>query len=93
MPLFLINLVVLVLCTAPYKYQVVDPEGVIKASSCVDIVVRHTAILASNCNMIDKFRIQMHEYPTKQVIFITWMIERSIHSGFVANLNFTNFAR
>lgn len=57
-----------VLCTAPYKYQVVDPEGVIKASSCVDIVVRHTAILASNCNVIDKFRIHMHEYPTKQII-------------------------
>jgi len=47
---------------------VVDPEGIIKASSCVDIVVRHTAILASNCNVIDKFRIHMHEYPTKQVI-------------------------
>ncbi|XP_018356493.1 PREDICTED: motile sperm domain-containing protein 1-like [Trachymyrmex septentrionalis] len=57
-----------VLCTAPYKYQVVDPEGIIKASSCVDIVVRHTAILANNCNVIDKFRIHMHEYPTKQII-------------------------
>ncbi|KAL0112186.1 hypothetical protein PUN28_011928 [Cardiocondyla obscurior] len=57
-----------VLCTAPYKYQVVDPEGVIKASSCVDIVVRHTAILPNNCNIIDKFRIHMHEYPTKQLL-------------------------
>ncbi|KAG5328703.1 MSPD1 protein, partial [Acromyrmex charruanus] len=57
-----------VLCTAPYKYQVVDPEGIIKASSCVDIVVRHTAILANNCNVIDKFRIHMHEYPSKQII-------------------------
>lgn len=57
-----------VLCTAPYKYQVVDPEGVIKPSSCVDIVVRHTSISASNCNVIDKFRIHMHEYPTKQTI-------------------------
>ncbi|KAG5322943.1 MSPD1 protein, partial [Pseudoatta argentina] len=57
-----------VLCTAPYKYQVVDPEGIIKASSCVDIVVRHMAILANNCNVIDKFRIHMHEYPSKQII-------------------------
>ncbi|XP_011173504.1 motile sperm domain-containing protein 1 isoform X2 [Solenopsis invicta] len=57
-----------VLSTAPYKYQVVDPEGVIKASSCVDIVVRHTAVLATNCNVIDKFRIQMYEYPNKQII-------------------------
>ncbi|XP_029175148.1 motile sperm domain-containing protein 1-like isoform X3 [Nylanderia fulva] len=57
-----------VLCTAPNKYQVVDPEGIIKASSCVDIVVRHTALLANNCNVIDKFRIHMQEYPTKQII-------------------------
>lgn len=57
-----------VLCTAPYKYQVGDPEGVIKVRSCVDIVVRHTAILANNCNVTDKFRIHMHEYPTKQII-------------------------
>ncbi|XP_012529642.1 motile sperm domain-containing protein 1 [Monomorium pharaonis] len=57
-----------VLCTAPYKYQVVDPEGVIKASSCVDIVIRHTAVSVTNCNIVDKFRIQMYEYPNKQVI-------------------------
>lgn len=57
-----------VLCTAPNKYQVVDPEGIIKAKSCVDIVVRHTALLANNCNIVDKFRIHMQEYPTKQII-------------------------
>lgn len=64
------NVNILVLCTAPNKYQVVDPEGIIKASSCVDIVVRHTALLTNNCNIIDKFRIHMQEYPTKQVMFI-----------------------
>ncbi|XP_012231830.1 motile sperm domain-containing protein 1-like [Linepithema humile] len=57
-----------VLCTAPNKYKVVNSEGKIKASSCIDIVVRHTALLANNCNIIDKFRIHMEEYPTKQVI-------------------------
>lgn len=55
-----------VLCTAPNKYKVVDPEGTIKAKCCVDIVVRHTALLISNCNVTDKFRIQMQEHPTKQ---------------------------
>jgi len=66
--LYVINFNVLVLCTAPNKYQVVDPEGIIKAKSCVDLVIRHTALLASNCNVVDKFRIHMQEYPTKQVI-------------------------
>lgn len=60
-----------VLCTAPNKYKVVDPEGTIKARCCVDIVIRHTAPLTTNCNVIDKFRIQMQEHPTKQVIFVT----------------------
>lgn len=57
-----------VLCTAPNKYKVVDPEGTIKERCCVDIVVRHTALLLSNCNVTDKFRIQMQEHPTKQTI-------------------------
>ncbi|CAL7934139.1 unnamed protein product [Xylocopa violacea] len=57
-----------VLCTAPNKYKVVDPEGTIKARCCVDIVVRHTSLVLSNCNVIDKFRIQMQEHPTKQTI-------------------------
>ncbi|KAK0182299.1 hypothetical protein PV327_000451 [Microctonus hyperodae] len=57
-----------VLSTAPNKYKVVDPEGTIKSRCCVDIVVRHNALVSANCNVIDKFRIQMEEYPTKQVI-------------------------
>lgn len=61
---------ILVLCTAPNKYKVVDPKGTIKARCCVDIVIRHTAPLASNCNVIDKFRIHMQEHPTKQVTLI-----------------------
>ncbi|XP_015431738.1 PREDICTED: motile sperm domain-containing protein 1-like isoform X2 [Dufourea novaeangliae] len=57
-----------VLCTAPNKYKVVDPEGTIKARCCVDIVIRHTSPLLNNCNVIDKFKIQMQEHPTKQAI-------------------------
>lgn len=55
-----------VLCTAPNKYVVVDPEGTIKAKCCVDLVVRHTALLISNCNVTDKFRVHMQEHPNKQ---------------------------
>ncbi|XP_076629464.1 motile sperm domain-containing protein 1 [Colletes latitarsis] len=57
-----------VLSTAPNKYKVIDPEGTIKARCFVDIVIRHTSLMLSNCNVIDKFRIQMQEHPTKQTI-------------------------
>ncbi|XP_075227801.1 motile sperm domain-containing protein 1-like [Lycorma delicatula] len=57
-----------VLCTAPKKYTVVDPEGSIKPQSCIDIVVRHNVVSPSNCNVTDKFRIQMRDCITKQMI-------------------------
>ncbi|RWS28666.1 motile sperm domain-containing protein 1-like protein [Leptotrombidium deliense] len=50
-----------VLCTAPHKYSVVDPEGVIRSRCCVDIVIRCNDISASNYNKTDQFRIQMQE--------------------------------
>ncbi|XP_032453268.1 motile sperm domain-containing protein 1 isoform X2 [Nasonia vitripennis] len=56
-----------VFSTAPNKYVVVDPEGMIKSCCCVDIVVRHMALTPINCT-VDKFRIQMLEHPTKQII-------------------------
>lgn len=57
-----------VMCTAPNKYNVVDPEGSIKPRCCIDIVVRHNATTSSNCNITDKFRIQMQDHTTKQII-------------------------
>ncbi|KAK7790877.1 hypothetical protein R5R35_010745 [Gryllus longicercus] len=57
-----------VLCTAPNKYTVVDPEGAIRSHNCIDIVVRHNAVSPTNCNITDKFRIQMRNYTTRQVI-------------------------
>ncbi|XP_012339172.1 motile sperm domain-containing protein 1 isoform X3 [Apis florea] len=57
-----------VLCTAPNKYKVVEPEGTINPRCCIDIVVRHTSLISSNCNVVDKFRIQMQEHPSKLAI-------------------------
>lgn len=57
-----------VLCTAPNKYTVVDPEGSIRPRCCIDIVVRHNAVSPSNCNITDKFRVQMQNHSTRQVI-------------------------
>lgn len=57
-----------VLCTAPNKYTVVDPEGSIRPRCCIDIVVRHNAVTLANCNITDKFRIQMQNHTTKQLM-------------------------
>jgi hypothetical protein len=59
--------IVSVLCTAPNKYTVVDPEGSIRPKFCIDIVVRHSAISPANCNITDKFRIHLQNHTTKQV--------------------------
>ncbi|KAJ8933237.1 hypothetical protein NQ314_014146 [Rhamnusium bicolor] len=57
-----------VLCTAPNKYAVIDPEGSIGAHMLVDIVIRHIMPIAANCNLADKFRISMQDHTTKQVL-------------------------
>ncbi|CAG0899844.1 unnamed protein product [Darwinula stevensoni] len=56
-----------VLCTAPKKYAVVDPEGVIKAKCCVDLVVRHSSVTPAHINITDKFRIHVYEHGNRQV--------------------------
>lgn len=57
-----------VLCTAPNKYTVIDPDGSIGPQACVDIVVRYTFPVIANCNVTDKFRITMQDHSTKQVL-------------------------
>lgn len=56
------------LCTAPWKYRIVDPEGSIKAHCCVDVVIRHNSVTPSCFHVTDKFRVQMNDYATKQVL-------------------------
>ncbi|CAH0754142.1 unnamed protein product [Bemisia tabaci] len=57
-----------VLCTRSKNYSVVDSEGLIKSLNRIDIVVRHNAPTIANCGVIDKFRIQMIDATTRQVI-------------------------
>ncbi|KAJ8924703.1 hypothetical protein NQ315_000854 [Exocentrus adspersus] len=57
-----------VLCTAPNKYTVIDPEGSIGPHTVVDIIIRHTAPISSNCHARDKFRIVMEDHATRQVL-------------------------
>lgn len=46
----------------------IDPDGTISPQGCVDVVIRHTMPMISNCNVTDKFRIQMQDHATKQVL-------------------------
>ncbi|CAH1406636.1 unnamed protein product [Nezara viridula] len=57
-----------VLSTAPDKYNVVDSEGSIKPHCSLDIVVRHKEVRPANCNVSDKFRVEILEYSTKKVL-------------------------
>ncbi|KAF5281007.1 hypothetical protein FQA39_LY05212 [Lamprigera yunnana] len=57
-----------VLCTAPSRYTVIDPDGSIGPQACVDIVVRHMFPILANCNTTDKFRITMQDHATRQTL-------------------------
>lgn len=57
-----------VLSTNPNKYTVIDPEGSIGPKSCVDLIIRHTMPTATNCSVLDKFRISYLDHTTRQVL-------------------------
>ncbi|XP_063625158.1 motile sperm domain-containing protein 1-like [Cydia splendana] len=57
-----------VLCTAPNKFTVIDPEGLIAPQSCIDIVVRYTQPSVLHCNTTEKFRITMYDRNTQQAL-------------------------
>ncbi|KAG5898414.1 hypothetical protein JTB14_030392 [Gonioctena quinquepunctata] len=75
-----------VLCTAPNKYAVIDPEGSIGPHMLVDIVIRHTMPTAGNSNITDKFRIFMEDHTTKQILGRR-DIEATLISGEVDNIS------
>lgn len=56
-----------VLSTAPEKYIVSSPEGSIPSHYRADIVIRHNDVSSSNCDIVDKFRIQMQDKINKKV--------------------------
>ncbi|XP_047192247.1 motile sperm domain-containing protein 1 isoform X2 [Scophthalmus maximus] len=47
------------LCTAPSLYRVVEAEGSVRASSCVDLVVRHQDVSPRNWGRRDRFRLEV----------------------------------
>ena len=57
------------LSTSPEKYIVSTPEGTIPSHYRADVVVRHNEIKPSNCDIIDKFRIQMQDKTNKKVSY------------------------
>ncbi|CAG9761477.1 unnamed protein product [Ceutorhynchus assimilis] len=50
------------------KYIVPNPEGTIPGQSSVDLVITHKQAIPSNCNVLDKIKIVMHDHVTGQII-------------------------
>jgi hypothetical protein len=57
-----------VLCTAPWKYRIVEAEGSIKPHCCVDVVIRHISIVPNCLDQTDTFRVQMNEHSNKKLL-------------------------
>lgn len=53
-----------VLSNCPKRYAVADNVGTLKPKCCVDIVVRHTAVLPCNYGVTNKIRIAMSKLGT-----------------------------
>ncbi|KAJ8668843.1 hypothetical protein QAD02_000102 [Eretmocerus hayati] len=56
-----------VLCTAPSKYVVCDPEGTLRPNCYMDLSLRHIALTPKNC-MVDKFRVLLYERSSMQLL-------------------------
>ncbi|XP_066578402.1 motile sperm domain-containing protein 1 isoform X2 [Amia ocellicauda] len=54
-----LSLFLSVQCTAPSLYSVVQAEGSVAPSSCVDIVVRHRDKTQPHCGHADRFRVEV----------------------------------
>ncbi|KAK9885925.1 hypothetical protein WA026_013803 [Henosepilachna vigintioctopunctata] len=55
-------------CTDPTKYHVKVPEGSLGPNSLVDIGIRHIMPDLENCGIIDKFKINMVDKKTRQML-------------------------
>lgn len=50
-----------VLSTAPQKYLVAEPTGIIKSKCCVDLIIKHHSSAFMNENITDKLRVQIYQ--------------------------------
>ncbi|XP_076043422.1 motile sperm domain-containing protein 1-like isoform X2 [Oratosquilla oratoria] len=57
-----------VLCNAPTRYIVLDPQGTLRSQCCLDIVVRHTDVRRENLRAQDKLRIHVTEEGSQKVL-------------------------
>lgn len=56
-----------VLGTAPERYILSTPEGTIPSHYRADIVIRHSDVKSTNCDIVDKFRVQMQDKINRKV--------------------------
>ncbi|XP_072180282.1 motile sperm domain-containing protein 1-like [Diadema setosum] len=57
-----------VLCTAPRKYNVVDPEGTVKPGCCIDVLIRIKELSQTGFGQRDKFRLNLYRHGQREVI-------------------------
>jgi len=93
----ILSILLPVLCTAPWKYRIIDPEGSIKPHCCVDIVIRHNSIEPTNFHVTDKFRIQMIEHSSSQILgkkdlVVTLLPGKSNDTSTSSQENFKHFS-
>lgn len=55
-------------CTNPSRYSVSNADGVVRPRCCVDIIIRHKAVIPENEGRPDKFRIQITDNGQKTVL-------------------------
>ena len=54
------------MCNKPANYAVEKAEGLIVASKCTDLVIRHVAVSPKTVGKTDKFRLTIFHAETKQ---------------------------
>lgn len=69
-----------ILCTSPDKYDVSSPNGKISGKCQVDLVVAHKVCIPANCNVTDKFRIELLDRENRKVIGKK-DVPATLHSG------------
>lgn len=83
-----------VLSTAPEKYIVSTPEGTIPSHYRADVVIRHNDVKPINCDVVDKFRVQMQDKVNRKIIGkqdVTAILKSQIHDSHSSTPERDNF--
>ncbi|VDK86019.1 unnamed protein product [Litomosoides sigmodontis] len=57
-------------CTNSHNFSVIEPCGILRASSSIDIIVRYVAVKFQTCLGLETFRIEIFSVHNQKVIDI-----------------------